>query len=230
MISIITYWMISSYLQNPSVRNIITDEGFVKAVNQQPILKHHIIYLDADAPDIPSKYPATLKEVNELDDPLIEAIQRLRVILDERPVATRRVIGNKFPLNLTGRLRLAYPYVGYTFRKGPWRDTLIRYGVDPRTNPDHRFYQTLFFRIGNLEQKKDEVSDFTLLLPGTVRTEPTGQCSPEAENSHVYDGRVLHRDGKVWQVCDIVDPVLKEILETDKLRSECDVSWRAAGL
>ena len=37
----------------------------------------------------------------------------------------------------------ALPLVAYTFSNGPWRALLVRYGYDPRVNPQSRSWQVL---------------------------------------------------------------------------------------
>lgn len=61
--------------------------------------------------------------------------------------------------------KIMLPLVCYVFQDGPWRDTLVRFGYDPRTDPNARLcvsshscpvltqsrcsYQRLYFRNAN---------------------------------------------------------------------------------
>jgi general transcription factor 3C polypeptide 5 (transcription factor C subunit 1) len=40
----------------------------------------------------------------------------------------------------------------------------------------------------------------------------------------MFDGESYKTDGKVWQVCDITDPLLKELLDNAPIRPECDAN------
>lgn len=43
-------------------------------------------------------------------------------------------------------------------------------------------------------------------------------------NSHIFDGQTLTKETAAFQLCDIVDPMLKEMIEDpDALRDTCDV-------
>ena len=44
------------------------------------------------------------------------------------------------------------------------------------------------------------------------------------KESHLFDGVTVSTDGKIWQVCDILEPFLKSLLSTTNIRKECHVS------
>lgn len=120
-------------------------------------------------------------------------------------------------------LKSAIQYVGYQFRGGPWRDAIVRYGVDPRSDPSYRIYQTIFFKIVTDTEPLDKAP---LGKPWhDLRSEYTRRANPEGldSNSHIFDGTSISLDGKLWQVCDITDPLLVKLLSTETLRKECDI-------
>jgi len=43
------------------------------------------------------------------------------------------------------------------------------------------------------------------------------------KESHLFDGETVSKDGKIWQVCDITEPFLKDVLATVNIRKECHV-------
>ena len=168
-----------------------------------PVLKNRaqrrslkIGYLSHDVAKIPDKVPEFPS-----DDPDLQSLVALmKEALEERPIWTRRAMLNRLShsphLNLA---RSAYQYVSYQFRNGPWREALVKYGVDPRTDPKYRIYQTIFFRIS------DEVETGGLWRdqrPGAQRHNKIDLTS------HLFDGKNVSLDGRVWQVCDITDPLL----------------------
>jgi general transcription factor 3C polypeptide 5 (transcription factor C subunit 1) len=51
----------------------------------------------------------------------------------------REILNSKILLSL----------VSYIFSDGPWRDTLVAFGYDPRKHPESRIYQRMYFRNQN---------------------------------------------------------------------------------
>lgn len=46
------------------------------------------------------------------------------------------------------------------------------------------------------------------------------------ENSHIFDGEAVHRNVGNYQLCDMTDPFLQEVIKNDEfVRAECDVSY-----
>lgn len=107
------------------------------------------------------------------------------------------------PDHTQAKLSEAIPHLGYFIKFGPWRETVAKYGVDPRKDSKYRLLQTVLF------QEKD--------LAAFLGT---------ADETHVFDGKTIVDVGKIWQLCDITDPVTRRLIDTDNLREECDVgSW-----
>ena len=159
-------------------------------------------------------------------DTLTPAMQRLvktaLSVTQERPIFTRRALYNCMPGNdwdIVGpnSAKNVYQYVGYTFSSGPWRDALVRYGVDPRTDPSFRMYQTMIFMLDT--EPKDSRAKINQTRPDRTKSEQVLK-----KESHLFDGVTVSTDGKIWQVCDITEPFLKALLATTKLRKECHVS------
>lgn len=115
----------------------------------------------------------------------------------------------------------ATQYCGYSFRSGPWKDALVKFGLDPRKDPKYRFYQTAQFQL----MPKDQVHAAAQKLPsGTNKWLRTERYKKDEEPSHVFDGKSITTNGKTWQFCDITDPILYEMIHTEDIRTECDVS------
>ena len=203
-------------MQNLAMKKIIGKDGKVTAVNTQMAAKSYLLYCSPDSKSVPTTAPEIIPSENTLDPLIKETIANLRNIMDERPIVTRRVIGNLISEYHDSRLRVAYPYVGYSFRKGPWKDSIIKYGVDPRSDPKYRFYQTVLFKLFTGDESDSDTTES--LKEG--RKSNSGQLKTK---SHIFDGKTIHRDGKVWQVCDIKDPLLEGILNTEELRKKCEV-------
>jgi general transcription factor 3C polypeptide 5 (transcription factor C subunit 1) len=206
------------YHQNPTIK-LMTDSttGEITLVNMSASNRLMTQYIRHDIATVPSAPP-----LPPPDDPIITSlIVELRKALEERPIWTRRALQNRIS-DVPGMylMKPAIQYVGYQFRGGPWRDSIIKWGVDPRTDPKYRFYQTMFFKIYNRPDERQ---------PGDpwhdVRSEYTRTANREtlSRESHIFDGKSISLDGKVWQVCDITDPLIKFVASTKKVRETCDI-------
>ena len=210
-----------SYHQNPAVKRMVDDFGNVTTFNTQSANKILTQMVTYDVESVPTGPRDDLEPIDVLVPLIQDSIERLRQLLEERPIWTRRAIGNR--LAAPGRkwssvAKQIYQYAGYMFRSGPWRDAVVKFGVDPRSDPKYRIYQTMTFQID-----EKEVEDLEMPNPGGQKRRRKVKNSL----SHLFDGKAVVLDGKVWQVCDIVDPLLKSLLDTDDLRDECHVSASA---
>jgi general transcription factor 3C polypeptide 5 (transcription factor C subunit 1) len=155
--------------------------------------------------DIPEK-PSDVPPYERLDAMHKECVDALRILFEKRPIWTRRALYNNFPKRLQTMVRFTMAHVAYMWRAGPWRDTCVAYGVDPRTDPKYRKYQSVFFQI---ETHKSRMSY---------------QTGHTQDKSHIFDGEHLIRDGRCFQLCDVTDPLLQQLIDTPNLRKSCDVS------
>ncbi|KAL2354784.1 RNA polymerase III transcription factor IIIC subunit-domain-containing protein [Cryomyces antarcticus] len=206
-----------SYRQNPMVRVAVDGSGQVTAFNTQVPVKRGLFAVKCDVEVVPVSPPGYLEPEDKVEPHLKDVVRELRVLLDKRPIVTRRVMLNNISRKYEYLYKLATNYVGYTFRSGPWKDALIKYGVDPRSDPKYRYYQTMTFQVNPKDKRRSDMwSD------GKTKWEKGTADVSRRVGSHLFDGTTIVVDGKTWQACDITDPLLREILETDKLRSECD--------
>ena len=148
-------------------------------------------------------------------------IQQAQLLLEERPIWTRRALRNRLSeadWNIIGSnaARYIYQYVGYLWASGPWRDAIVKFGIDPREDPKYRIYQTMMFIIEPAPRRPKESGSQSSVVNTT---------KPRSRESHLFDGKSITLDGKVWQVCDIIDPQLASIFSTCSLRDKCHVSF-----
>jgi general transcription factor 3C polypeptide 5 (transcription factor C subunit 1) len=118
-------------------------------------------------------------------------------------------------------LRAALHYVGYQFTGGPFRDCLIRYGLDPRKEKKYRIYQTFFFKIYDDVEKTPDRLWHDVRPPYTLAKRSGEEIN---STSHIFDGKNLTLDGKVWMACDITDPLLAQLIRDAPYRSVCETS------
>lgn len=205
-----------SYKQNPNVHVVTDKDGNATTVNTMKTKQHINHSLPLDAETVPDRVPPdTDLEPEEMQPRRIRGyIQRIREALETRPILSKRYI--KALLNYADNdTRYAWAYCGYVFRSGPWRDALIKFGVDPRKDPQYRFYQCFTFKIDKNRFTDDGVKQkwqhYGRRGLGKLR---------DGRKNYEFDGQHVVTDGKVFQLCDITDPLLKSIINTSVVRSE----------
>jgi len=66
----------------------------------------------------------------------------------EKPVWSRNALAAHLPSTYAMHILSAVlPAVAYYITSGPWRSIWVRFGYDPRTDPQAKIYQTLDIRI-----------------------------------------------------------------------------------
>ncbi|KAI0721934.1 RNA polymerase III transcription factor IIIC subunit-domain-containing protein [Cerioporus squamosus] len=180
-----------------------------------------VSYAEKNVPDKPS---ATVEEQRDQADKKI--MGRLEELFQERPIWTRAAIFNQFqPLEVRDIINSKYllPLVSYVFEDGPWRDTYVRLGYDPRQDPEARFYQRLYFR--NLNHPIVRPSVVTRRQEQRNESAQARFSGMDERRSHIFDGETVTSETAAFQLCDITDPMLKEMVEADdedSLRDTCN--------
>lgn len=150
---------------------------------------------DEKPPQSPSK------ELQKLTDKgAVECFNFLTNLFEKRPIWTRKAIEHHVPKHLSIYLKQVLHYTSYMIQNGPWRDAVVRFGIDTRSSPEYRFYQTRRFRY-NLQRDKD--SDKDTRLP------------------YQFDG-INMISGTIIQFCDITDSDIKILVDEGRVRKEVD--------
>ncbi|KAJ7068080.1 RNA polymerase III transcription factor IIIC subunit-domain-containing protein [Mycena amicta] len=179
---------------------------------------------------VPEKPPPQVQEArNQISDVFCN---KLLALFEKRPIWTREALFNQITAieardALNSKLLLAS--VSYVFNDGPWRDTLVKFGYDPRKDPSARLYQRVYFRNANHPIVKPSVTtrrqDRTIanMDNWAVAIEDGSERDLERRKSHLFDGKTLTKETASFQMCDIIDPMLKEMIEDEEdLREDCD--------
>ena len=202
------------YAQNPNIRLLPSPATGVPTLTNTsigPVLLNIFIPFDHPKDQIPSRSSALLAHPSMLDAYTQHLLSRITALFGRRPIWTRRALANTLCIPLSSfPLKVAVQYVGYMFRSGPWREAVVRFGVDPRVDPALRIYQTVTFQMP-LESKRKT-------YPVSTRAKPILR--------HIFTGAPpLHLDGRVTQICDITDPLLSSarLWGTRNIRPECDI-------
>ncbi|THH33805.1 hypothetical protein EUX98_g447 [Antrodiella citrinella] len=168
--------------------------------------------------EVPTKPTTSVEEQRSHADQKL--LKRLQELFDQRPVWTRAAIYNQFdPLGVREIINSKFllPLVSYVFQDGPWRDTQVRLGYDPRTQPEARLnINKPIVRpsvIGRRQDGRNEIAN-------ARASDATGR---DDKRSHVFDGVTVTKDTAAFQLCDIEDEMLKEMIEDgEDLREECN--------
>ena len=198
--------------------------GKLITINTQSARKVFTHLVTFDVKTVPSEPPSNAPPIDTLDGSMKSLVELVQRHLDERPIWTRRALSNQIRHPEWNALnKHVYQYVGYMFRSGPWRESLVKFGVDPRSHSCYRVYQTLMFQFdatGSSYQRPKRPNMLRRPRGGVRQSRKVRD-----EKSHVFDGVNLGMDGKVWQVCDITDPMLQLLLATTNLRNQCEVRF-----
>lgn len=199
-----------SWQQEPHITeqiDPITGERIL--VNSAKLERLQVEYLPPFAESIPNK---PVQEPRD-EDELIEIITQIKKLFVERPIWTRRAIINRINYTMNEAtmhfIKLAIPYVGYRFNGGPFRDAIIKFGLDPRKDPKYRMYQTIYFQL-----VEREVKDPGAPWKGIRKSTKVKKSQKSNDKlSHFFDGRSVAIDGKIWQMCDVSDPLLARMIK-----------------
>lgn len=207
-----------TYRQNPAVKTVADPRSGKQVLlnTQAPprLLTYQCQYNDEKWPDRPHPDCPPLSDHPESHQQLFQLMVKL---FDERPIWTRRALLNQFPDDAPFfAARQLIAYIAFAIRSGPWRDTMCKYGVDPRKDRSYRKYQTVMLLLAR--STKDN--------PDTREDFERSWAKSKDKSSHIFTGKPpLPRDGKVWQLCDLHDPQLKPMVDTPdtNLRHECEI-------
>jgi general transcription factor 3C polypeptide 5 (transcription factor C subunit 1) len=203
-----------SFLQNPG----ITEEfdpvrGKIVLKNNQKLWKPKMLHLPYFMEAVPQGPTCGMP-----DDPqLRELVDELAVVFNERPIWSRRAITNHFSRSpLVHLIKEALPFIGYRFKGGPFRDGIVKYGLDPRKDKKYRQYQTISFQLFEKELRAIGTPwrDVRLVTKRNTTADATG---------HIFDGKSLTIDGKIWQLCDVTDPLLANLIQDAPVRPNFDI-------
>ncbi|KAI0068897.1 hypothetical protein BV25DRAFT_1866793 [Artomyces pyxidatus] len=174
---------------------------------------------------VPSKPPENAEQVrNQFDQKIIRAMEEH---FKTRPVWTRLALLNQFTASEAREIhnsKIILPLVCYVFQDGPWRDTLVRFGYDPRDDPSARLYQRLYFRNLNHPMARPSVTTRRQESRTTATSQNRAiEHTQDERKSHIFDGKTLSSETAAFQLCDITDPMLKEMIEDeDEVRETCN--------
>ncbi|KAJ2079110.1 tau 95 subunit of transcription factor TFIIIC [Coemansia sp. RSA 988] len=146
--------------------------------------------------------------------------KKVEDILAETPVVSRNVMEVLMPTEECDGLRtFAYmPIYAYLMEGGPWRSCWIRFGYDPRTDPEACKYQILGIRRSNLNMSSVRPRLFS--RSGVRKPQP-----PEAArivrnmDSYIFDDKTVEESiGGVFQLMHIQVQPIRDLIDYPKGR------------
>lgn len=223
-----------------------SEDGTMRLVNTKQPVKVNTTFVPWDAPAPVRPSPDLIRYVEEarknvqeqLSDnqiaasviknsasfQLVECIRLLELKFDEKPIWLRRHLYSIIPINWRNSFRYALAYVSYSTRMGPWKQSYIKFGVDPKSSDIYALYQTERFRVHTASKRNDYddvdedddnqgddlVTDPLLVDKSSVR---------ELPSDFKFNGRNIPTISS-FQLCDIEDPQLMELISPENLVSE----------
>lgn len=134
--------------------------------------------------------------------------QKLTELLNERPLYTRRVYWSRIQERADKSIRRALIHVAYYLDSGPWRYSIVKHGIDPRSDPKYRIYQTFGYSHRAIAVIKE----------GPAYGHPPPHL-------RTFDGTRVVEPSETWQLCDLTEPLIQRIVQTENIRPHFDAKW-----
>ncbi|WFD30220.1 tau 95 subunit of transcription factor TFIIIC [Malassezia sp. CBS 17886] len=195
-----------------------------------------------DAGDVPARPEASLTQMPQSarQQALLAQLQER---LDERPVWSRLALLNQFSAadaRVLIQSKEMFSLVAYTFGDGPWRDTLVRFGYDPRRDKASRFLQRIHLRgksprvpatRGAFKSEYGDVAQSSSALrpPASVSSAAHELRAP----THIFDGNDASLASSTFQLCDITHPAIAPLIAVDgpgdiRMQPDSTCGWYSA--
>ncbi|KAG8787839.1 tau 95 subunit of transcription factor TFIIIC [Serendipita sp. 397] len=139
-----------------------------------------------------------------------DLLRKLEMLFERRPVWTRQGILNQLEDDEVRTMhsnRPIWSICSYVFHDGPWRDSVLRLGYDPRQDPEAYKYQ-----IVSIRNQRNSTT-----RPSVLQSASQSAGSRRDRLSHQFDG-VHVRTGGTFQLCDITDPLTRKVIDAPENR------------
>ncbi|SCW01299.1 LAFE_0D09516g1_1 [Lachancea fermentati] len=214
--SMVNIPFVYKYKGNPYATKTSTGESTVKGTylknyqqfihsfgesTQIPNAAHPSLIEDYEAAKKTGIYPGSNKE-SQFFEKLEKCLEILRKLFEKRPVWVKRHIDGIIPQDLHSALKIALSLVSYRFTKGPWRNTYIKLGIDPRSSSEYAKYQTEYFKIENKLLKSPQAAKN---IPEPPSRFYQSNVPGEIDTRFVFDGKQIP-----WYLMLQIDLLIKE--------------------
>ncbi len=181
-----------------------------KATESKPRLPWQASFHDTELPGAPS--PEALSLLPHLNT---TTAALLKDIFEERPIASRLYASSQSGIDYFD-LPKVLPIFGYCFVDGPWLNCWVRYGIDPRSDSNYRFYQIIQCRN-------------TFLSEGLVEEPPKEGLTVQP---YLFTGDSSNSLFTQYQFCDLqYSPLSDLVQDTEAVQETCSKSngWYPSG-
>jgi general transcription factor 3C polypeptide 5 (transcription factor C subunit 1) len=165
------------------------------------------LVIEPDAEQFPASPDASLPPP-PANTVVTSIIEEFSAILDARPIMNRRVYTSKLQGHKEPNIRRALPYLAYYLDAGPWRFNIVKFGIDPRTDPKYRIYQTVSFSRYSLKP----------IIEGPAFGNPP-------RDRRTFDGKRMVDPSEMWQLCDFTHPLLHNLVHNSSVRPTYDATF-----
>lgn len=217
------------YRDNPTMKKEVktADDGskYVETKSQYKWMKGVATTIKFADPVVPSRPTAEALDMHKSrmrkTDPYNSTLARVTELFRQRPVWSRKALINHVApesVKMVINNSLVMYMTSYAFMDGPWRDLQIRYGYDPRTDPEARMYQQISFRLDKIKET---------LRARAADGEITHHRPPNG-TSHLFDGVHIDLDMVSFQLVDVTLPLLRHLIEArenDRASADKDDGW-----
>ncbi|KAF8592376.1 hypothetical protein K439DRAFT_1655910 [Ramaria rubella] len=219
-----------NFKQNPmAIVDISVDEATgqekKRYINRFRWKSWSVVPISMSEKEVPTRPSKQVEEMRSSANP--DLCNGLQKHFEERPAWTKLALLNQFS-HLDAReisnTKYLIPLFCYVFIDGPWRDTLMKFGYDPRTDISSRFFQRIYFRnVNNPTVRPSVTARVEAKYPDNIATRHDHVEVGSDRRSHIFDGKTQNSETASFQLCDIQDVMLKNMIETeDELREKCD--------
>ncbi|KAF2076999.1 hypothetical protein CYY_001708 [Polysphondylium violaceum] len=196
--------------------------------------------------DVPSKPISRLPENYTNDNTMKRTVDIIVELFENRPIWLLIVIFDEIQKrggNIQHAKRIL-PHLAFNYSNGPWRRCWVKWGYDPKLDPDSSVFQIVDFRIDhnissannqsvkpivvNPWRKKSKViNTYEFQTEKKLLTGSTTYAPPE------YDYTFKEAPSKhntLYQICDIDDPKIKEFFSKEQIQPSCTLKsgWYGA--
>lgn len=194
-------------------------------------LTHRVPY---SVETVPSSPHASDPLVKRGLDSFVKLVSLLRLLFTQRPIWLRRALFSGVPAELRLNFDKAITSVAYCFQgAGPFFQACVKYGYDPRKDPNSRKYQVIEVRCHNvffeealqiLEQQKKKLNEGRILHEGNdadIENQKTGLVPVSLDlfkmpSEHILNS-VPQKKNNFFQMCDINLEPIKTVIESQNL-------------
>ncbi|KAK5166533.1 tau 95 subunit of transcription factor TFIIIC [Saxophila tyrrhenica] len=141
---------------------------------------------------------------SELGSTISTIIDQLTTAMQTRPIHARLAYQSLLRGHKDANIRFALPHVGFYLDGGPWKNTIVKYGLDPRRDPKYRIYQTVSF----------SKTAYAAIRGGSAYGSPD-------KLDRVFDGTRVVDPAEMWQLCDFTQPLLQRLVHDSPVRPVC---------